>query len=92
MFAKFWKVAGLINFLVFLSRGQYQFLIERILGIRSVFPAAQGVRQVSHHSYVAQTDLKTGTNFGVGHKSYKTLLVCLYQAKSLHIYGLELCL
>ncbi|KAL5014045.1 hypothetical protein ScPMuIL_008315 [Solemya velum] len=41
------KVAVLINFLVFLKKGSYQSWIERFLGIRSVFPNKQGIRQVS---------------------------------------------
>ena len=42
------KVAALINFLVFLTRGHYQFILERLLGIRSIFPHPQLVRQVRH--------------------------------------------
>ncbi|XP_060073760.1 peroxisome biogenesis factor 2-like [Ylistrum balloti] len=41
------KVAALINFLVFLRQGVYRALVERILGIRAMFPNQQGVRQVS---------------------------------------------
>ncbi|XP_064642443.1 peroxisome biogenesis factor 2-like [Lineus longissimus] len=41
-----WKVASLLNFLVFLLNGRYQLLVERILGIRAVFPRPQSVRQV----------------------------------------------
>ncbi|KAK2161299.1 hypothetical protein LSH36_119g08041 [Paralvinella palmiformis] len=41
-----WKVAALVNFLVFLTRGHYLYLMERLLGIRSVFPSPQGVRQI----------------------------------------------
>ncbi|CAH1772885.1 unnamed protein product [Owenia fusiformis] len=44
---KGWKVATLLNFLVFLQNGAYQFLIERLLGIRSVYPRYQSYRQVS---------------------------------------------
>jgi len=41
-----WKVVATVNFLVFLTRGKYQFITERLLRIRPVFPQAQGVRQV----------------------------------------------
>lgn len=41
-----WKLAALVNFLIFLASGKYQFLIERLLHIRPVFPRPQGVRQV----------------------------------------------
>ena len=41
------KIATLVNFLVFLQSGWYLSLVERILGIRSVFPEKQGIRQVS---------------------------------------------
>ncbi|XP_069116726.1 peroxisome biogenesis factor 2-like [Argopecten irradians] len=41
------KVAALVNFLVFLRQGVYRALVERILGIRAMFPNQQGVRQVS---------------------------------------------
>ncbi|XP_072031208.1 peroxisome biogenesis factor 2-like [Amphiura filiformis] len=56
-FEKIWKVfhvlerllqvASLINFLVFLQQGRYQFIYERILGIRAWFSKPQSVRQVS---------------------------------------------
>ncbi|XP_053378597.1 peroxisome biogenesis factor 2-like [Mercenaria mercenaria] len=39
------KVATLVNFLVFLRQGSYLSLLERIVGIRSVFPEKQGIRQ-----------------------------------------------
>ena len=42
----FWKVAALANFLVFLTRGRHQFLSERFLRIRAVFPHPHGIRQV----------------------------------------------
>lgn len=41
------KVATLVNFLVFLRQGAYLSLLERIVGIRSVFPEKQGMRQVT---------------------------------------------
>ncbi len=41
-----WKLATLLNFLVFLQQGRYQSVLERLLGIRAVFPHPQGVRQV----------------------------------------------
>ncbi|XP_013407469.1 peroxisome biogenesis factor 2 [Lingula anatina] len=42
-----WKIATLANFLIFLQKGSYQMLIERILGIQAVFPRMQEARQVS---------------------------------------------
>ncbi|XP_064611389.1 peroxisome biogenesis factor 2-like [Liolophura sinensis] len=41
------KLGSLLNFLIFLSRGCYSSLTERMLGIRSHFPQRQGLRQVS---------------------------------------------
>ncbi|KAJ8320663.1 hypothetical protein KUTeg_002250, partial [Tegillarca granosa] len=41
------KLANLLNFLVFLQQGVYHSITERILGIRPMFPKKQGVRQVS---------------------------------------------
>ncbi|KAL3861572.1 hypothetical protein ACJMK2_007598 [Sinanodonta woodiana] len=41
------KVASLVNFLVFLRKGVYLSLMERILGIRAMFPQEQGMRQVT---------------------------------------------
>ncbi|KAL4220907.1 peroxisome assembly protein (Peroxin-2) [Mactra antiquata] len=41
------KLATLINFLVFLCKGSYLTLLERLVGIRSVFPHKQGMRQVT---------------------------------------------
>ncbi|NXP04558.1 PEX2 factor, partial [Thinocorus orbignyianus] len=40
------KLCGLVNFLVFLQKGTFATLTERILGIRSVFCKPQGIRQV----------------------------------------------
>ncbi|GFS05914.1 peroxisome biogenesis factor 2-like [Elysia marginata] len=40
------KVAALFNLLVFLRKGVYLSLVERILGIRSFYPQRQGLRQV----------------------------------------------
>ncbi|KAJ8413470.1 hypothetical protein AAFF_G00094660 [Aldrovandia affinis] len=40
------KVAGLLNFLVFLQRGRFPTLTERLLGVRAVFCRPQGVRDV----------------------------------------------
>ncbi|XP_005997477.1 peroxisome biogenesis factor 2 [Latimeria chalumnae] len=40
------KVAGLLNFLIFLQKGRFSTLTERLLGIRAVFLKPQGVRQV----------------------------------------------
>ena len=45
---KVWKVATLFNFLLFLRQGKYQFVIERLLGIRAVFPRPMGMRQMSY--------------------------------------------
>ncbi|XP_070561539.1 peroxisome biogenesis factor 2-like [Ptychodera flava] len=44
---KFLKVATLVNFLLFLQDGQYQHLLERVLGVRARFAKQQSVRQVS---------------------------------------------
>ena len=44
---RFWKLASLLNFLVFLRQGYYQFLVERLIGIRAVYPRRTGLRQVS---------------------------------------------
>ncbi|XP_046335775.2 peroxisome biogenesis factor 2-like [Haliotis rufescens] len=41
------KVAALVNFLMFLRRGGYLSVVERILGVQSMFPQRQGLRQVS---------------------------------------------
>ncbi|KAH3818170.1 hypothetical protein DPMN_119766 [Dreissena polymorpha] len=41
------KLATLANFLVFLRQGSYMSVLERLLGIRSVFPQQQGMRQVT---------------------------------------------
>lgn len=41
------KAATLVNFLVFLHQGAYLSLLERVLGVRSVFPEKQGMRQVT---------------------------------------------
>ncbi|KAI0233033.1 hypothetical protein LSAT2_016690 [Lamellibrachia satsuma] len=54
-----WKLAALVNFLIFLASGKYQFLIERLLHIRPVFPRPQGVRQVGF-DYVYQEMLWQG--------------------------------
>ncbi|XP_043735094.1 peroxisome biogenesis factor 2 isoform X1 [Cervus elaphus] len=40
------KLGGLINFLIFLQRGKFATLTERLLGIRSVFHKPQIVREV----------------------------------------------
>ncbi|KAK3105073.1 hypothetical protein FSP39_016668, partial [Pinctada imbricata] len=40
------KMASLLNFLVFLQRGMYQSLTERVLGIQPMFPSKQGAREV----------------------------------------------
>nr|XP_033790837.1 peroxisome biogenesis factor 2 isoform X2 [Geotrypetes seraphini] len=40
------KLCGLLNFLVFLQKGKFATLTERLLGIRSVFCRPQDVRQV----------------------------------------------
>ncbi|XP_019678357.1 peroxisome biogenesis factor 2 isoform X1 [Leopardus geoffroyi] len=40
------KLGGLINFLIFLQRGKFATLTERLLGIRSVFCKPQSVREV----------------------------------------------
>ncbi|XP_048385342.1 peroxisome biogenesis factor 2 isoform X2 [Stegostoma tigrinum] len=42
----FLKVAGLLNFLIFLQKGRFATFPERLLGIRAVFSRAQGFRQV----------------------------------------------
>ncbi|XP_033119887.1 peroxisome biogenesis factor 2-like [Anneissia japonica] len=47
MAEKLLKVASLVNFLLFLRDGQYQFLFERIIGVRATFSKPQFVRQVS---------------------------------------------
>ncbi|XP_071946083.1 peroxisome biogenesis factor 2-like [Antedon mediterranea] len=47
MAEKLLKVASLVNFLIFLRNGKYQFLFERLLGIRATFTKPQSVRQVS---------------------------------------------
>ncbi|XP_071805654.1 peroxisome biogenesis factor 2-like [Asterias amurensis] len=44
---KLFSIASLVNFLVFLQDGRYQFLHERILGIRAEFAQRQSIRQVS---------------------------------------------
>lgn len=41
------KLGGLINFLIFLQRGKFATLTERLLGIRSVFCKPQSAREVS---------------------------------------------
>nr|XP_022342050.1 peroxisome biogenesis factor 2-like [Crassostrea virginica] len=41
------KLAAVWNFLVFLQRGVYQTLTERVLGVQATFPDRQGMRQVS---------------------------------------------
>lgn len=46
---KVWKVASLVNFLVFLHAGQYQLLLERLLPIRALFPRRMPARDVSFH-------------------------------------------
>ena len=43
------KIAALVNFLVFLQRGVYHSLLERVLGIQPVFPDKQGIRQVNYN-------------------------------------------
>jgi len=43
---KVWKMAALLNFLVFLMRGRHQFILERLLHIHTVFPHPQSVRQI----------------------------------------------
>ncbi|NXT47579.1 PEX2 factor, partial [Pluvianellus socialis] len=40
------KLCGLLNFLIFLQKGTFATLTERVLGIRSVFCKQQSVRQV----------------------------------------------
>ncbi|NXP68593.1 PEX2 factor, partial [Chloropsis cyanopogon] len=40
------KLCGLVNFLIFLRKGTFATLTERILGIRSVFCKPQSVRQI----------------------------------------------
>ncbi|NXS91736.1 PEX2 factor, partial [Jacana jacana] len=40
------KLCGLVNFLIFLQKGNFATLTERVLGIRSVFCKPQSVRQV----------------------------------------------
>uniref|UniRef100_A0A8C3H8Q8 Peroxisome biogenesis factor 2 n=2 Tax=Chrysemys picta bellii TaxID=8478 RepID=A0A8C3H8Q8_CHRPI len=40
------KLCGLLNFLIFLQKGKFATLTERILGIRSVFCRPQNVRQI----------------------------------------------
>ena len=52
LLSKWWKVATLLNFLLFLVQGRYQFLLERALGIRAVFRRPQGVRQVRNDSFL----------------------------------------
>ncbi|XP_022090389.1 peroxisome biogenesis factor 2-like isoform X1 [Acanthaster planci] len=47
LFEKLLSVASLVNFLVFLQDGRYQFLHERLLGIRAQFAQRQVARQVS---------------------------------------------
>ncbi|KAK2180289.1 hypothetical protein NP493_448g03050 [Ridgeia piscesae] len=54
-----WKVAALVNFLIFLMDGKYRFLVERLLHIRPVFEKPQGVRQVGF-DYVYQEMLWQG--------------------------------
>lgn len=41
------KLAALVNFAIFLQTGIYSSLTERVLGIRSMFPQRQSLRQVS---------------------------------------------
>jgi len=43
------KIAALVNFLVFLQRGVYHSLLERVLAIQPVFPDKQGIRQVNYN-------------------------------------------
>lgn len=42
------KIASLTNFLVFLRRGHYQLLLERILGFRAYFTKQPTLRQLSY--------------------------------------------
>ncbi|XP_059145530.1 peroxisome biogenesis factor 2-like [Physella acuta] len=42
------KVSTLINLLVFVKRGVYLTLVERVLGLRAQFPHRQGQRQVGY--------------------------------------------
>ncbi|EDO33162.1 predicted protein, partial [Nematostella vectensis] len=44
---KILQFASMINFLVFLQKGRYQSLLERLLGIHHVFEQRQSLRQVS---------------------------------------------
>ncbi|XP_074653802.1 peroxisome biogenesis factor 2-like isoform X2 [Tubulanus polymorphus] len=48
VFEKCLKLASLVNFAVFLQQGCYQLLVERIVGLQSVFPRRQYVRQLSY--------------------------------------------
>ncbi|XP_030625317.1 peroxisome biogenesis factor 2 [Chanos chanos] len=43
------KVASLLNFLLFLQRGTYPLLTERLLGIQAVFNKPQGLRDINFH-------------------------------------------
>ncbi|XP_029815191.1 peroxisome biogenesis factor 2 isoform X2 [Manacus vitellinus] len=45
------KLCGVLNFLIFLRKGTFATLTERILGIRSVFCKPQSVRQVHHCAF-----------------------------------------
>ena len=40
------KAASFINFCVFLSRGHYAFIVERVLGVCAAYPDQPLLRQV----------------------------------------------
>jgi len=63
-----WKVAALVNFLIFLMDGKYRFLVERLLHIRPVFEKPQGVRQVRMGRPVASSWF--GGNFRLKAKGF----------------------
>ena len=43
------KAASFVNFCVFLSRGRYAFIVERLLGARAMYPKRHMLRQVWRH-------------------------------------------
>jgi len=40
------KALSFVNFCVFLSHGHYAFIVERLLGVRAVYPTRPLLRQV----------------------------------------------
>ena len=55
------KAASFVNFCMFLSYGHYAFIVERLLGVRAVYPSQHLLRQV-WHNYVLLTKTKTSIN------------------------------